>query len=153
MSSHLTVQVSVEKHQGARESQHSPWGRKENSESGASACETPVFGQNIPKITWGAEGFGVALMEAAGEVLQHALPLLSLSDQHHLFQERSGRKGWKQCFARMFSWSTPYALHEWFSPQGTVEGLRVEVKEFQVFFPDSTTEVITKRKQNSSVSL
>lgn len=33
-------------------------------------------------------------MEAAGEMLQHALPLLSLSDQHHHLQERSeGKRG------------------------------------------------------------
>lgn len=33
----------------------------------------------------------VALMVAAGEMLQHALSLLGLSYQHHHFQERSER--------------------------------------------------------------
>lgn len=34
-----------------------------------------------------------------------------------------------------------------------IEGLPGEVKEFQVFFPDSTTEVITKRRQQHIVSV
>lgn len=40
-----------------------------------------------------------------------------------------------------------------FSPQGTVEGLPGEFKEFQVFFADGTTEVVTKGKENSPVSV
>lgn len=35
--------------------------------------------------TRGGEGVWVALMEAAGEMLQHAFSLLGLSDQHHHF--------------------------------------------------------------------
>lgn len=43
------------------------------------------------RLTWWGEGVGVALMEAAGEMLQHALPLLRLSYQYHHLQERSER--------------------------------------------------------------
>lgn len=42
--------------------------------------------------TCGGEGVGVALVEAAGEMLQHALSLLSLADQYHHFQERPERR-------------------------------------------------------------
>lgn len=35
-------------------------------------------------------------MEAAGEMLQHSLPLLALSDQHHDLQERSEESDKKQ---------------------------------------------------------
>lgn len=47
-------------------------------------------------LTWGGEGVGVAVMEAAGEMLQHSLPLLALSDQHHDLQERSEESDKKQ---------------------------------------------------------
>lgn len=39
-------------------------------------------------------------MEAAGEMLQHALSLLGLSYQHHHFQERSERATPKKQFIK-----------------------------------------------------
>lgn len=40
------------------------------------------------RLTRGGKGVRVALMEAAGEMLQHALSLLRLSYQHHHFEKR-----------------------------------------------------------------
>lgn len=68
------------------------------------------------RLTWRGEGVGVALMEAAGEMLQHALPLLGLSYQQHHFQERSEREKPKEKkkimrrFMSVFLWEI--SVHE-----------------------------------------
>lgn len=90
-------------------------------------------------------------MEAAGEVLQHALSLLRLSDQHHHVQERprrasaSGRRDLnvvdELVYRQPETVGTRSAPR---SPQGMIQGLSREVEEFQVLLPDGTTEVIAE---------
>lgn len=49
-----------------------------------------VKSKHIP--TWRGKGVRVALMEAAGEMLQHSLSLLGLSYQYNHFQKRPKRR-------------------------------------------------------------
>lgn len=103
------------------------------------------------QFTWRGEGLGVALVEAAGEVLQHALSLLRLSDQHHHFKERPGRASASErtdlntdnkiFYGQTETVGTRSAPR---SPQGTIQSLSREVEEFEVLLPDGATEVITE---------
>lgn len=112
-------------------------------------CETPVFGPNIPKnhlrrrksqgCTDGSGRRSAAGRARAPESLRSAPPLSGRT-----WQERT-----TAAFYKRVSVGAVCLPRRPFSPQGTVEGLPCEVKEFQVFLPGSTTEVITKRKQNS----
>lgn len=102
------------------------------------------------QLTCRGEGVGVALMEAAGKTLQHSLSLLGLSYQHHYFQERPDTGKTEAQRQREVSlqhtddkrWQCMQSVPPQLSPQGLIQSLSGEVKEFEVFFSDRTTEVI-----------
>lgn len=89
-------------------------------------------------------------MEAAGEMLQHPLSLLGLSDEYNYFQERPVREI-KHIFYKAFMCQfflicqcVQVKRRLLFLPEGMIHTLPGEVKESEVFLADSTAEVVTR---------
>lgn len=151
------MQVSVQKHQSACKSQRRPWRYTKRGKM-THLHATCVYGQNTIRLTWGREGVGVALMEAAGKMLQHSLPLLGLSNQHHHFQERSAaqisnKRSW-YCFMSSLSEkcrrSTPRSGNSHLRAWSSVSP--VKSKNFRYSSPTARLKSLLNRKRTHSDS-